>query len=49
MKRWGVRASFLSTDTNADAGQNTWFNHLTLNVLYTILGTVILISNLSLN
>ncbi|OJX91883.1 MAG: hypothetical protein BGP01_07315 [Paludibacter sp. 47-17] len=23
MKRWGLRASFLSADTNADAGQNT--------------------------
>jgi hypothetical protein len=22
MKRWGLRASYLSTDTNADAGQN---------------------------
>ncbi|MBN2820866.1 MAG: hypothetical protein JXP36_17975, partial [Bacteroidales bacterium] len=22
MKRWGLRASFLSTDTKADAGQN---------------------------
>jgi hypothetical protein len=21
-KRWGLRASYLSTDTNADAGQN---------------------------
>lgn len=28
MKRWGLRASYLSADTNANAGQNAGFNHL---------------------
>jgi hypothetical protein len=34
MKRWGLRASSLSADTNADAGPNTSSNHLNPNVLY---------------
>jgi hypothetical protein len=42
MKRWGLRASFLLADTNADAGQNACFNHLNPNVLYMMLGKVIL-------
>jgi len=33
----GVQASFLSAGTNADVGQNTGFNHLTQNILYTML------------
>jgi len=37
MKRWGLRASSLSADTNADAGQNASHNHLNPNVLYMML------------
>jgi hypothetical protein len=37
MKRWGLRASSLSADTNAEAGQKLSDNHLTPNVLYTML------------
>jgi hypothetical protein len=37
MKRWGLRASFLSADTNANAGQNALLNHLDPNALYTML------------
>lgn len=37
MKRWGLRASSLSADTKADAGQNTSCNHLNPNVLYMML------------
>ena len=33
----GLRTSSLSTDINADAGQNARINHLHPNVLYTIL------------
>ena len=36
MKRWGLRASFLSSDTKADAKQNACFNHLNPNDLYTM-------------
>jgi len=32
MKRWGLRASSLTTDTKADAGQDTSSNHLNPNV-----------------
>ena len=39
MKRWGLRASFLSADTKADAGQKPLHNHLNPNVLYRLLGT----------
>ena len=37
MKRWGLRASSLSADAKADAGQNTSINHLNPNVLYMML------------
>jgi len=39
MKRWGLRASFLSTDTKTDAEQNASINHLAPNVLYMMLAT----------
>jgi hypothetical protein len=37
MKRWGLRASSLSADKKADAGQDNSCNHLTPNVLYMML------------
>jgi hypothetical protein len=43
MKRWGLRASSLSADTKADAGQRTSSNHLNPNVLYMMLGTVLIL------
>jgi len=39
MKRWGLRASSLSADTKADAGQKHSCNHLNPNVLYMMLAT----------
>jgi len=36
MKRWGLRASSLSADTKAGAGQHASINHLNHNVLYMI-------------
>jgi len=47
MKRWGLRASYLSSDTNADAEQNACINRLNPNVLYTMLGNVVIHSILS--
>ena len=41
MKRWGLRASSLSADTKADAGQKPLNNHLNPNVLYMMLPPVI--------
>jgi len=38
MKRWGLRASSLSTVTKVDAGQVASCNHLKTNVLYMMLG-----------
>src|SRR5690606_34523740 len=43
MKRWGLRASSLSTDTKADAGQNTSSNHIITNVLYMMLAFVFIL------
>lgn len=40
MKRWGLRATSLSADTKADAGQKHSRNHLNPNVLYMMLATV---------
>jgi hypothetical protein len=37
MKRWGLRASLLSTVAKANAGQNNSRNHLNPNVLYMML------------
>ncbi|OQC36278.1 MAG: hypothetical protein BWX63_02004 [Bacteroidetes bacterium ADurb.Bin041] len=39
MKRWGLRASSLSADTKADAGQKQSSNNLPPNVLYMMLAT----------
>jgi hypothetical protein len=40
MKRWGLRASSLSADTKADAGQDVASNQLNPNVLYMMLANV---------
>jgi len=40
IKRWGLRATFLSAVTKVDAGQNAAHKHLIPNVLYTILCVV---------
>jgi len=48
MKRWGLRASSLSADTKADAGQNTSNNHLTPNVFYMMLNDEIAITLIKL-
>ena len=40
MKRWELLASYLSADTNADAGLNACFIHLNPNILYTICALV---------
>lgn len=37
MKRWGLQVSSESADTNVVAGQKLLYNHLTPNVLYTVL------------
>jgi hypothetical protein len=41
MKRWGLRATFLSAVAKANAGQNTSHNHLNPNVLYMMLAAAI--------
>jgi len=41
MKRWGLRASSMSADTNAYAGQNTSYNQLKPSVLYMMLWAAI--------
>ncbi len=43
MNRWGFRASFLSAVTKVNAGQNASNNQLNPNVLYMVLGVIILI------
>jgi hypothetical protein len=43
MKRWGLRASSLSADTKADAGQKHSCNRLNPNVLYMMLPTVFIV------
>ncbi|MFP4026115.1 MAG: hypothetical protein ACLFVR_16460, partial [Thiohalospira sp.] len=43
MKRWGLRASSLSADTKADAGQNATRKHLNPNVLYMMLVAVFIL------
>ena len=42
MKRWGLRTSLLSADTEANAGQKVSHNRFTPNVLYMVLCSVIL-------
>lgn len=49
MKRWGLRASSLSADTNAEAGQKLSDNQLTPNVLYTMLWHVYFSNHVILN
>gem|GEM_PF-6965552 len=49
MKRWGLRASFLSADTKADAGQNASSNHLNPNVLYMMLCAVVIFCHIFLS
>jgi len=41
MKRWGLRATFLSAVAKANAGQNTSHNYLNPNVLYMMLAAAI--------
>jgi len=42
MKRWGLRASYLSADTKANAGQKHSNNRLNPNVLYMMLCALII-------
>jgi len=44
MKRWGLRTSYLSAGTNADAGQKHSYNHLNPNVLYMMLALVFIVN-----
>ena len=43
IKCWGLRASSLSAETKADAGQNAKRNHLNPNVLYMMLAVVFIL------
>ena len=49
MANGGLRASSLSADTKADAGQNTSCNHLNPNVLYMMLAAALYFINYFFN